>query len=63
MESRRNSGLITTYYVACGIPKPNNFTFSPPSESCYEGWFAAARGFDGFLRWASNSWPENPLID
>lgn len=63
IDSGRNSGLKTTYYVACGIPKPNNFTFSPPSESCYEGWFAAAMGFDGFLRWASNSWPENPLID
>lgn len=63
IESRKKSGLITTYYVACGIPKPNNFTFSPPSESCYEGWLAAAMGFDGFLRWAYNSWPENPLID
>ena len=37
IESRRNSGLKTTYYVACGIPEPNNFTFSPPAESCYEG--------------------------
>jgi hypothetical protein len=45
------------------IPKPNNFTFSLPSESCYEGWFASAMGFDGFLRWAYNSWPENPTID
>lgn len=63
IENRKNSGLKTTYYVACGIPKPNNFTFSPPSESCYEGWFAAAKGFDGFLRWAYNSWPENPVND
>jgi len=63
IESRRNSGLKTTYYVACGIPEPNNFTFSPPAESCYEGWFAAATGFDGFLRWAYNSWPEDPTID
>lgn len=63
IESRKNSGLKTTYYVACGIPKPNNFTFSPLSESCYEGWFAAAKGLDGFLRWAYNSWPENPVID
>lgn len=62
-ESRRRSGLKTTYYVACGIPKPNNFTFSPPSESCYEGWFASAMGFDGFLRWAYNSWVEKPEID
>jgi len=63
VESRRSAGLKTTYYVACGIPKPNNFTFSPPAESCFEGWFASAMGFDGFLRWAYNSWPENPLLD
>jgi predicted TIM-barrel fold metal-dependent hydrolase len=63
MESRRRSGLKTTYYVACGIPKPNNFTFSPPAESCYEGWFASAMGFDGFLRWAYNNWVENPEVD
>jgi hypothetical protein len=63
IKSRKNSGLITTYYVACGIPKPNNFTFSPPAESCYEGWVAAAMGFDGFLRWAYNSWPEDPTTD
>lgn len=63
IESRKKSGLKTTYYVACMIPKPNNFTFSPPSESCYEGWYASAMGFDGFLRWASNSWPENPVVD
>lgn len=61
--SRKSLGLKTTYYVACGIPEPNNFTFSPPAESCYEGWFAAAEGFDGFLRWAYNSWPEDPQID
>ena len=63
VESRRRSGLKTTYYVACGIPKPNTFTFSPPSESCYQGWFVSAMGFDGFLRWAYNSWVENPEVD
>jgi len=62
-KSRRKEGLITTYYVACGIPDPNNFTFSPPAESTFEGWFAAAMGFDGFLRWAYNSWVEDPLKD
>ena len=60
---RRKKGQVTTYYVACGIPKPNNFTFSPPAESTYEGWFAAAMGLDGFLRWAYNSWVEDPLMD
>ncbi len=60
---RRERKQITTYYVACGIPCPNNFTFSPPAESTFEGWFAAAMGFDGFLRWAYNSWVEDPLKD
>lgn len=63
IQKRKEAGLISTYYVACGIPKPNNFTFSPPSESCFEGWIASAMGFDGFLRWAYNSWPEDPLVD
>lgn len=63
IESRRKAGMKTTYYVACMIPKPNNFTFSNPAESCYEAWFASAMGFDGFLRWAYNSWPENPMLD
>ncbi|MFO7853224.1 MAG: DUF4091 domain-containing protein [Bacteroidota bacterium] len=62
-KERNESGKITTYYVACGVPQPNTFTFSPPAEASYLGWFAAAMGFDGFLRWAYNSWPENPVYD
>ena len=63
VSRRRDSANISTYYVACGVPQPNTFTFSPPAESAYLGWFAAAMGFDGFLRWAYNSWPENPVCD
>ncbi len=63
VSRRRDSANISTYYVACGVPQPNTFTFSPPAESAYLGWFAAAMGFDGFLRWAYNSWPENPVYD
>jgi hypothetical protein len=60
---RRKAGHITTFYVACNITYPNTFTFSPPAEACYLPWFASAMGFDGFLRWACNSWPENPGFD
>lgn len=63
IRERKDNDLLTTYYVACGVPKPNTFTFSPPAESCYLGWFAAANGFNGFLRWAYNSWPEDPVYD
>lgn len=62
-RSRRRRGQITTFYVACNIPYPNTFTFSPSAEACYLGWFASAMGFDGFLRWAYNSWPEDPDVD
>ncbi|MBO5647589.1 MAG: DUF4091 domain-containing protein, partial [Kiritimatiellae bacterium] len=40
---------------------PNNFVFSSPSEGYYIGLYAAVAGFDGFLRWAYNSWPPNPM--
>lgn len=63
IQQRKDQGLITTYYVSCSVAEPNTFTFSPPAESCYLGWFAAARGFDGFLRWAYNSWPGKPAYD
>ena len=27
------------------------------------GWYSAAHGYNGFLRWAYDSWPEDPLRD
>ena len=63
IQERKDRDMITTYYVACGVAEPNTFTFSPPAESSCLGWFASAMGFDGFLRWAYNSWPENPVYD
>lgn len=63
IEKRSAKGFKTTFYVCCNEHYPNNFTFSPPAESAYMGWYAAAKGFDGFLRWAYNSWVENPLTD
>lgn len=63
IEDRRNRGLVTTYYVCCAHEFPNQFTFSDSGESAYIGWFTEANNFDGFLRWAFNSWVENPLTD
>lgn len=60
---RRSRGLNTTFYVYCATAFPNQFTFSDPAESTYLGWYAMAAGFDGFLRWAFNSWVENPMHD
>ncbi|MDR2628191.1 MAG: DUF4091 domain-containing protein [Dysgonamonadaceae bacterium] len=60
---RKGQGLVSTVYVCCSHKFPNVFTFSDPAEAAYIGWYASAAGFDGFLRWAYNSWTENPLTD
>ncbi len=63
LEQRRAAGQITTFYVCCSVPFPNNFTFSPPSEAVWQGWYAFAQNLDGFLRWAYNSWVKDPMHD
>ena len=62
--SRRHAeGKPVTFYTCCSPERPNTFTFSPPAESAYIGWHAAAIDYDGYLRWAYNSWVENPCTD
>jgi hypothetical protein len=63
LRQRSARGFSTTYYVACFPARPNNFVFSPPIEGRYIGWYAAAYGYDGFLRWAYDAWPADPVRD
>jgi hypothetical protein len=63
IKDRKASGFTTTYYICCNPPRPNTFVFSPPVEGRYLGWYAAARGYDGFLRWAYDAWPADPVRD
>jgi hypothetical protein len=63
LGKRKSLGFTTTYYVCCTPPQPNNFVFSPPIEGRYISWYAAAYGYDGFLRWAYDAWPEDPMRD
>ncbi|MEH6308736.1 DUF6067 family protein [Olivibacter sp. CPCC 100613] len=63
LKDRQSRGLNTTFYIYCGNAFPNQFTFSDPAESALVAWFAEAANFDGMLRWAFNSWVENPLLD
>ena len=60
---RTARGVTTTFYVCCNPAKPNNFVFSPPIEGEWMSWYAAARGYNGFLRWAYDAWPEDPFRD
>lgn len=63
LDGRRAQGFITTYYVCCVPYKPNTFMESDPSEAFWCGFFPAAKGLDGFLRWSYNSWPYDPRHD
>ena len=61
--SRRAKDMRTTYYVCCGPARPNTFCMSEIEEAFWLGAYPAMCGLDGFLRWAWNSWPRNPLVD
>jgi hypothetical protein len=63
LKERSAKGFTTTYYVCCTPAHPNNFVFSPPAEGRYISWYAAAYGYNGFLRWAYDAWPADPMRD
>lgn len=60
---RKELGMTTTFYTCCSEAHPNTFTVSNPLEAVWLGWFAFANGYDGYLRWAYNSWTKDPLKD
>ncbi len=60
---RKNSGFTTTYYTCCTEGHPNTFTFSAPADAAWLSWYAANKGYDGYLRWAYNCWTKDPLRD
>lgn len=62
LDRRHDEGLKTTLY-SCTSHKPGNFLLSQPVESYWSVLNAGARGTDGFLRWAYDAWPEDPLRD
>lgn len=62
-EERAKAGKISNVYTCCAEALPNIFTFCPPAEATWTFWHAAAGNYDGFLRWAWNSWTADPLHD
>lgn len=63
VEQRKRKGFTTTFYICCQPAKPNTFLFSPPIEGRWIGWYAAAYGYSGFLRWAYDAWTQDPTRD
>lgn len=63
VHNRSSHSRTSTFYICCTPPKPNTFIFSPPIEGRWLGWYTFAHGYDGFLRWAYDAWPADPLRD
>ncbi|MBO7684324.1 MAG: DUF4091 domain-containing protein [Kiritimatiellae bacterium] len=63
LAPRRARGCKTTFYVCCSPAHPNTFMLSPDDEGFWLGAYPSMAGFDGFLRWAANSWPRDPYKD
>ncbi|MGP6139935.1 glycoside hydrolase domain-containing protein [Jeotgalibaca sp. A127] len=61
-SERKAKGLPTTVYSCMGHA-PGNFSLSAPAESYWTILYGYAQNSDGFLRWAYDSWVENPLED
>jgi hypothetical protein len=62
-EKRRAEGKFTTFYVCVYPARPNTFMGSALAESEWLPLLSANYGLDGMLRWAYNSWVENPLVE
>lgn len=62
IADRKAKGFRTTIY-SCTGHIPGNFSLSEPDESLWTILFTYAHGAEGFLRWAYDSWVENPLED
>lgn len=60
---RKAEGKKTTVYTCCSTHRPNTFTFSVPAEGSWYGLYVAGTEYDGYLRWAYNSWTKYPLHD
>lgn len=62
-DRRKEEGKKTTVYTCCSTHKPNTFTFSVPAEAAWYGFYLSDTSYDGYLRWAYNSWVKDPLHD
>ncbi|WP_300601104.1 glycoside hydrolase domain-containing protein [Niabella sp.] len=63
LAARMQRGQLSTWYTCCTEKYPNGFTFSPPAEHVWVGWYTAAKNMEGYLRWAYNSWVADPVND
>jgi len=63
LSQRKALGYKTTFYTCCTEAFPNTFTSSGYQEAVWLAWHSVQRGFDGYLRWAYDSWNAQPNQD
>lgn len=63
LASHQGKGRKVTFYTCTSPARPNTFLKSHPAEAAFLGWHTAAARYDGYLRWAFNSWVKNPWQD
>ncbi|MDP9230499.1 MAG: DUF4091 domain-containing protein, partial [Bacteroidota bacterium] len=63
VNKRSSDHRTSTFYICCTPAQPNTFVFSPPIEGRWLGWYTFAHNYDGFLRWAYDAWPQDPVRD
>lgn len=61
-QEREEAGLKTTIYTCTGHI-PCSFSLSAPGESYWTMMYTYSVGGQGYMRWAYDSWVENPLED
>ncbi len=58
-------GQVTTFYTSCTQRRPNSYVaadVSPADNTAY-AWYAIAREYDGYLRWAFDNWKSTEALD
>jgi hypothetical protein len=63
IDRRREEGKLTTFYTWANPRYPNTVTESDPIGARVLPWVSARNRLDGYLRWAYNSWPEDPYTE
>lgn len=58
---RNSTNTVATFYTSCSQGYPNNFvtTENNPAEMPWMAWYARAKGFNGYLRWAFDYWTKS----
>lgn len=58
--NRQSDNTVSTFYTSCSQQFPNNYVTAQtnPAEMPWMAWYALAKGFNGYLRWAYDYWTQ-----